>query len=147
MRLDEIGAVENTDDLDLELTIPIVGYDKDKNKIVTDIRFLPRMPLGFGLDMLEAVGSGGNDVGIMKTFVTECIMDDDLDTFNELIRSKEVFVEITTLMSVFNVLADVYSGKNHPLEKPSSSSTGKPKTARTSKAAASKPVSNQRRSA
>jgi hypothetical protein len=82
----------------------------------------------------------------MLGIITTVIYPADLDKFNELLRSKTVFVEITTIANVFQRLVDFYTGKDHPLEKPSSSSTGKSETARTSKAVVSRPVSNKRRS-
>ena len=149
MRLDPVGEVKNLNELDVEpVTIPIVSYDEDKNKVVTEIRFMRHVPLGFGIDMIKATKADGTiDPKYMVDFVLDCVVDEDQESFDDLIRRKDIFTEISTLRKVYDSLGEIYKGDNHPLEKPSSSSAGKPRTARTSKAVASNSASDRKRSA
>ena len=137
MKIEPIGKVANLDELDFEpLTVPVVGYTDNLKEVITDIRFRAVVPPGFGLDMISDVDKNGNvQVAAALRFIQACLLPDDREKWNELIRSDTVNVTSETVSAVYHAIGEFYAKR--PFTKQPGSRNGRGSTDTTSPGAAS----------
>lgn len=144
--LKPIGRLSNLDDLDTEpLTVPIIGYTEDKQEVETKIRFVGTLPAGASLDMIRATDANGRiSNAAALDYVDNCVHAEDKEAWDELLHGTAVIVRITTVLEVYQALAEFYTKR--PTKRRPASVTGRPSTGATTRVAASAKTSTRKNS-
>jgi hypothetical protein len=146
MELEAIGRVEHPEELELEpITIPIVGYTREKEEVIQPVNFRPVQPTGAALDVLRMTNVKGDvPVAPVMRFLDECVVEEDRKSWDDFLNDPTVYIEQDTLIQLYRVLTEVYSSR--PTAQRSVSHNGRVTSRTTSRAAASKKVSTSTRS-
>jgi hypothetical protein len=145
-RLEPVGVIPEDERQFDALVVPIVGYTKAGEEVVTDVMFRPLMPIGDTIDLiLQQDEHGLIPVRSAIEFVTLAVEPDARDQWDELIHSPDLLIEQDTIVAVYRALMDYYTA-DRPTRQRSALPPSSPTPRRTTRAAARNGASTSTRS-
>ena len=152
MELSAVGRVNNVDELDFEpITVPVIGYTKDKKEVEFKVRFRKEPPIGYSMEAMLSTHIDPKtkkptiDIQLAMRYLDACVEEDCRDEWMEFLKRPDVTVRQETLADLYSSLMEVYSG-DFPTPQPPASHNGRVTPKRTTRAAAKSTASTSGRS-
>jgi 2-keto-3-deoxy-galactonokinase len=137
-RLDPIGKVANPEDVDFgPIIVPIIGYTLEGVEVEKELRFRPQFSPADFLDMVRSADETGTiGQAAILDYLDSLLMPESKAEWEFILHDKDTNFSQTTIVELYQKIADHYAGGKFPTKQRSGSRSGSEPTKRTTRAAA-----------